>query len=105
MSTERLKQLYKFYEEEPNDPFNSYALALEYLKTDREKAEEFFEILLEKHSDYLPTYYHAAKFFQDKGERTKAIGLYERGIHLAQTSGDRKAAMELKSAYDELMFE
>ena len=105
MSTERLNQLHKFYEEDPSDPFNLYALALEYLGADLAKAEEFFQILLDKHQDYLPTYYHAARLFQDKGEKEKAVSIYERGISVAKTRGDRKAQRELQSAYDELMFE
>ncbi len=105
MSNERLKQLREFYEQDPSDPFNAYALALEYQKTDVEKASEFFGILLMNHADYLPTYYHAAKFFQDRGDRDRAIDTYERGISLAQRLGDQKAQRELKSAYDELMFE
>jgi Tfp pilus assembly protein PilF len=105
MSSERLNLLHKFYEEDPSDPFNLYALALEYLNTDIAKAEQFFQILLDKHKDYLPTYYHAARLFQDKGEKDKAISVYENGILLARTCGDRKAQRELQSAYDELMFE
>jgi tetratricopeptide (TPR) repeat protein len=105
MATERLKQLQKFYEEDPNDPFNLYALALEYLKFDPSKAAHHFDTLLERHNNYLPTYYHAAKFFQEIGETEKAIRLYERGIALARELHDSKAQRELQSAYDELMFE
>ena len=105
MSNERLKQLREFYEEDPSDPFNAYALALEYQKVDVQKATQFFEMLLENHGDYLPTYYHAAKFFQDRGDKDKAIGIYETGISLARKLGDYKSQRELKSAYDELMFE
>jgi len=105
MSNERLKQLREFYEQDPSDPFNAYALALEYQKADVQKAAEFFEILLMNHADYLPTYYHAAKFFQDRGDKDRAIKTYETGIALARRLGDQKAQRELKSAYDELIFE
>lgn len=105
MSTERLKLLHQFYDEDPADPFNSYALALEYLNVDPEKALEFFEILLHKHVEYLPTYYHAAKFFQERGQKERAIHVYERGMALAGSQGNSKALRELRSAYDEFMFE
>lgn len=105
MSTERLKLLHQFHEDDPGDPFNAYALALEYLKVDPDRSLEFFNILLNEHVDYLPTYYHAAKFFQDRGQKERAIDVYERGISLARSVGSSKALRELRSAYDELMFE
>ena len=105
MPTDRIKTLERFYEEDPSDPFNAYALALEYLKHDPAKSRMLFEKLVDIHEGYLPTYYHAAKFFQECGEREKAIHLFEIGIALAGKLGDRKTQRDLRSAYDELMFE
>ena len=51
----RLEQLRQFAAEEPHDPFNHYALALEYLKTNPREAENLFEQLLQQHPEYLPT--------------------------------------------------
>ena len=101
----RLQQLQEFYESDPQDPFNIYALALEYLKVDTQKARTLFDELLSLHSEYLPTYYHAAKFFVESGERELAIDTYEKGMAVAQKLNDQKALRELKSAYDELIFE
>jgi Tfp pilus assembly protein PilF len=103
--SERLKQLESFYKEEPNDPFNIYALALEYQKHDQRKASEFFEKLLRDHPGYVPSYYHAAKLYEQLGERDRAIQTYEVGIEMARKVNDLKAARELKSAYDEMMFD
>jgi hypothetical protein len=100
----RLETLLQFYKDDPTDPFNVYGLALEYLKTDLAKSREFFMILLEKHPDYLPAYYHAAKLFADLNEGTKAIETFEKGITLAKKQGDLKAARELQSALDEFVF-
>jgi len=97
--------LEKFLEEDPADPFNIYALALEYLNHDRTRSRALFETLLNHHEAYLPAYYHAAKFYQDMGERQEAIRLFEKGIDLAGKVNDRKTLRELKAAYDELMFE
>ncbi len=102
--SERLKQLEHFYEEDPQDPFNLYALALEYQKHDQAKAITFFERLLTDHPAYVPSYYHAAKLYEQLGERDKAIQTYEKGIEMARKVNDLKAARELKSAYDELIF-
>jgi lipoprotein NlpI len=103
MST-RLDILLQFYNDDPNDPFNSYALAIEYLKSDFTKAQHYFEKLLSEHEYYVPTYYHAAKLYQDLGEVDKAMSVYEKGIAVAKSQNDTKAAKELKSAYDEMMF-
>jgi len=105
MPTQRIKQLLQFYEEDPSDPFNLYALALEYRNVDAAKTREMFDKLLRDHADYLPTYYHAAKFFQESGEADKAVTIYEEGMRLAKRLNDGKAHRELKSAYDEMMFE
>jgi tetratricopeptide (TPR) repeat protein len=105
MATDRIKLLQKFVEEDPGDPFNLYALALEYLGSDQLKARAFFDTLLQDHKAYLPTYYHAAKLFQDLGEKERAKRTYEDGISLARNLNDGKALRELRSAFDELMFE
>jgi tetratricopeptide (TPR) repeat protein len=103
--SERLQQLLQFYSEDPNDPFNIYALALEFLKTDIKESELFFEKLLNDHEDYVPTYYHAAKFFEQINDRNKAIAVYEKGIAVAKKMNEQKALRELTSAYEELIFE
>lgn len=105
MSNPRLEQLLAYYEEDPKDPFNIYGLALEYQKTDLQQAEKYFNLLLKDHEGYVPTYYHAAKLYQELGQRDKAIAVYEKGILVATHAQNFKAARELRSAYDELMFE
>ena len=101
----RLELLLKYYEDDPKDPFNVYALAIEYLKSDAEKSRELFDKVMLEHPDYVPTYYHAAKLYQEIGEKEKAISIYEKGIAIALKNKETKAHRELKSAYDELMFE
>jgi len=101
----RLELLLKYYEDDPHDPFNIYALAIEYLKSDQKKSSELFDLVMLEHPDYVPTYYHAAKLYQDLGEREKAISIYEKGIAVAMKNKDMKAHRELQSAYNELMFE
>ena len=105
MTLTRLEQLIRFYEDDPSDPFTLYGLALEYLKTDQGKGEEWFDMLLSNFSDYLPTYYHAAKLKIVLGKRDEAIVIYEKGIQLAIAQQDKATQRELKSAYEELIFE
>ena len=99
MKQERLQQLITFYKEDPTDPFNAYALAMEYLNEDLVEAQKYLEELLENHPSYLPTYYHAAAVYIDLGYREKATMTYERGIELAKKQQNNKAIQELQRAY------
>ncbi len=94
-----LKKLLDFYEEDPNDPFNLYALALEYQKFDMDKASSMYDELLANHPKYLPTYYHAAQFFGNLEEVERAENIYSQGIQLAQEQRNNKAEIELTRAY------
>jgi hypothetical protein len=102
---DRLTLLKQFYNENPDDPFNIYGLALEYLKSDRIESMKLFDVLLHRHEGYIPTYYHAAKLALDLGDRERAEKIYEKGMEMAKIMNDAKAFRELRSAYDELMFE
>ena len=99
MENALLTNLLKFYEEDPEDPFNSYALALEYLKHDPAKASHYFDVLLDKHPEYLPTYYHAASFFASMENIKKAEEIYIKGIALALNKNNIKTHQELVRAY------
>ena len=105
MSLSRLELLKEYYQQDPNDPFNVYALAIEYLKVDIGQSKIYFIELLDKHPEYLPAYYHAAKLFDNLNEKEKAVDIYEKGIVLAKEKKEFKTLRELQSAYDELMFE
>ena len=98
MNNERIQQLIQFVEEEPGEPFNVYALAMEYMNTRPEQARIYFDQLLAQHPDYLPTYYHAAALYTDLDERDKAADLYAKGIALAQAQHNQKTLQELQRA-------
>ncbi len=102
MNTARIQQLLAFMQEEPNDPFTVYALALEYLNDDPGESLRYFGELLTNHPDYLPTYYHAAQLCADLGDDERAISLYKQGIELARRQGNAKTERELHSALTNL---
>jgi tetratricopeptide (TPR) repeat protein len=101
----RLEQLKKFLDEDPNDPFNLYALALELTKSDSAEAIKLFEKLMAEHITYLPTYYHAAKLYETSAMADCAIAVYKKGIEQAKAQQQFKTLRELQSALDELVFE
>ncbi|MDZ7897119.1 MAG: tetratricopeptide repeat protein [Arcicella sp.] len=95
----RLEILRQFVAEEPQDPFNHYALATELLKTNKNEAKEFFEYLIQHHSEYLPTYYHLGALYVELGEQSAAELTYLKGIELAKKLKNEKTLKELKGAY------
>jgi tetratricopeptide (TPR) repeat protein len=101
----RLEQLRQFAEDDPKDPFNLYALALEYLKSDKSEAGKIFDRLLLEHETYLPTYYQAANLMEQQGQRESALMILEKGIALAKHQNEIKTQRELQGVYDELSWE
>ncbi len=104
-SEERIKQLTQFMQEDPNDPFPVYALAIEHLQIDKRKSRELFEVLLKKHENYIGTYYHAANLYSEIGEKELATKTYEAGIEKAKALNESHALKELQSAYMNFQFE
>jgi len=102
---DRVKELLNYIEKEPNDPFNLYALALEYQSQDKEKASFYFNKLLIEHKNYLPTFYHAALFFANAEHLQKADKIFSEGIELAKTQNNLHAKKELENAYLNFQFE
>ncbi|GAB2544790.1 tetratricopeptide repeat protein [Spirosoma aerophilum] len=98
MNNDRIQQLIRFVQEEPNDPFNIYALAMEYITGQPEQAKTYFDQLLLQFPDYLPTYYHAAAVYAELDERERSTELYEKGIELAKAQGKQKTLLELQRA-------
>ncbi len=101
----RVTQLEEFLKEEPGDPFNHYALALEYLKTDTSRALELFKTLAQSFPNYLPTYYPYAHLLIELGQLREAEAQFEKGKEVALKMNDQKTFRELQSAYNDWLFE
>lgn len=102
MNAQRLELLKKYVEEDPHDPFNWYALALEYAAVNTNQALEILDTLLRDHPLYVPSYYQAGKLMEAHGNPARAMEIFEKGIQVAQQQRDTKAAQELRRALDEL---
>jgi len=103
MNSNILTQLLKFLEEDPNDPFIIYGIAMEYSKSDFEKGMEYFNRLLNHHPDYVPTYYHAGKLLEKLGKADEAIAVYKKGMDISRGVGNHHAHTELQSALNQLL--
>lgn len=103
MSINRLERLLEFLKNEPNDPFLKYALATEYLRLNNtEKALSFYLDLVDKHTDYIGTYYHLGKLYEQLRQNDDAIKTYEQGIAIAKKIKDQHALNELLGVYNSL---
>ena len=102
---DRIRQLEEFLNDDPHDPFNTYALALEYQKVDVKKAYALFDQLLGSHPDYIPTYYTFAHLLIDIQQVEKAETVFKQGIEFAKRANDVKALRELTNAYNNWLFE
>ena len=100
--SERIKQLEQFIAEDPQDPFNHYALGLEYINIDTAKALTIFKSIVKSHMEYLPVYYQLGKLYQQLGENGKAAETFNTGIALARNRNELKTLRELNAALEAL---
>jgi Tfp pilus assembly protein PilF len=98
MQEERLKILSELIKTEPDEPFNRYALAMEYAEKDTTECLKHLEVLLTSFPEYLPTYYQAATIYAEQEEEEKAKDAFENGILLADKQNNGKILKELKGA-------
>ncbi|MFT4733360.1 MAG: tetratricopeptide (TPR) repeat protein [Algoriphagus sp.] len=103
MQEERMKLLLDFLVQEPEDPFNRYAVAMELMKSDKQRAVEHLEVLIREHATYLPTYYQLAQLYFDEDALEDAEKIYLKGIALAESQNNQKIEAELRGAYRMLL--
>ena len=105
MNDGRIALLKKYIEEEPENPFNAYALAMEYYDTEPASALRLLQDLLSTHPGYLPSYYKVAHLLWEEEKWDQAEGAFIKGIQLAKEYSDSKALSELESAYQNFQFD
>ena len=105
MYSDRIIMLKKYIKEEPKNPFNKYALAMEYYETSPSESLTLLKSLLSDHPDYLPTYFKAAHLLWDEELWDEAETTFRKGARLAAEQDDQKALLELRSAYQNFQFD
>ena len=101
--TNRIEKLKEFLVTNPEDDFVQHALALEYIKIEKDQeARILFEKILQRNPAYLGSYYHYAKLLERTGEKDQAIHWYEAGMQATKIAGDQHAYNELQAALEEL---
>ena len=95
----RLDQLLQFLERSPNEPFLLFAIAKEYENSQQlSQALTYYTELIEKHADYVGTYYHLGKLHEQEQRFAEAFHTYKQGMQIARQQGDQHALSELAGA-------
>lgn len=95
----RIDQIKELLNNEPQDSFLNYALALEYAKENElKKAIDIIERIIERDENYLASYYQLAKFYEENTETEKARDAYAKGITIAKLQRNFKTLNELNEA-------
>ena len=103
MKMNRINLLKGFLEEDPQDSFSKYALALEFDKVgDIHKAISLLTELQQENQTYLPLYYQLGLFQEKNGDKNSALETYQKGLVIANQAGDNHTANELRSAMEGL---
>ena len=95
--------LAQFLEQNPNDAFARYGLAMEYSKAgNTEQALTEFGKLLQLHPDYTNGYFMAAQTLAKAERNDEAKAVLQKGIESAKRTGNQKALSEMTAMIDEL---
>lgn len=94
-----IRRLAGFLQNNPNDIFTKFALALELLKEgESTKAKVLFESVLRQDPEYTGVYYHLGKLYQHTGRNEDAARLYQKGVEIADKQGKNRTKSELQEA-------
>jgi Tfp pilus assembly protein PilF len=99
----RIEILKGFLDDNPNDSFSRYALALEYVKLGQNaEALREFEAVKKSDPDYVATYYQLGQLYQKVGQKHEAEKTFRTGITVAVKAGDEHTRSELEEALEAL---
>jgi tetratricopeptide (TPR) repeat protein len=101
MANTRLETLKSMLEQNPDDAFARYGLAMEYKNAaDYEAAMREFHALIEVHPDYPAGYFHGGQTLERMGRADDARAMYSAGVDAAARKGDGHAQSEMQAALD-----
>ncbi|GAB4125151.1 MAG: hypothetical protein OHK0045_08550 [Raineya sp.] len=99
------EKLLQYAEEQPQDPFNWYALATECRKYDLQESLLYYEKVWREFPEYGANYYHLASAYTELNMLAKAKQVYEQGIEVLSKQKEWKLLQELKNAYQNFLLE
>jgi tetratricopeptide (TPR) repeat protein len=99
MATNRLEMLKQMLEQNPQNSFAHYGLAMEYANTGQlDEAVGAFRSLIETDQSYVAAYYHGGQALEKLGRTQEARAMYEQGIEASTRKGDLHTRSEIEAA-------
>jgi tetratricopeptide (TPR) repeat protein len=99
MASNRVEILKSMLEQNPEDSFARYGLAMEHVRAgELEAAVEEFGRLLNYNPGYAAGYFHGGQTLEKLGQVGEARELYRKGIEVTTASGDEHTRSELMGA-------
>jgi tetratricopeptide (TPR) repeat protein len=103
MASTRLDILKNMVEQNPNDSFLRYGLAMEYKNAgDLEQAARAFRDLMAVNPDYSAAYFHGGQALEKLGKLEEAREMYRQGLEVTTRKGDLHTRSEIQAALDML---
>ena len=94
--TDRLEQLLKFHEADPDDTFCTYGIAMEHAnRGETDQALQWLDKTLAIDADYAYAWYQKARLLHEAGRVDEALAATAEGEAAAGRSEDTHAAEEL----------
>ena len=101
--TDRINAIRQLLDEDPDDVFLHYSLAMECVAAERnDEALTAFEACRALDAAYVPAYVEAGKCARAAGQLGLAKELFEAGLNLANTAGDSHVAGYLTQQLESL---
>lgn len=91
----RIDILKSYINEDPNDPFNHYALALEVSKDNLPLLIQQLNAIVVHWPEYLPTYYSLGNALAEDGQLSESLKILQTGIDLSLRLQELKTNREL----------
>ena len=99
MATNRLDILKQMVNQDPNNTFARYGLAMEHANSGQpEQAISEFRALIQADDGYSAAYYHGGQALEKLGRLEEARELYEKGIEASTRKGDMHTRSEIEAA-------
>jgi tetratricopeptide (TPR) repeat protein len=103
MKEERIARLKEFLEQDPNDSFSRYALALEHAgRGETQVAIVLLQEVIQRDPAYVAAYQQLGYNYASLGNVEDARTILHQGIAKATEVGDNHARSEMQEALDEL---